>query len=98
MEPNNQAPGQNDIMPEVKPTLLQAIEKDNSQNGKTPKKRKKRKPIMTLLRVVISLVLIAIGIFLILFLVARAAKYDSIPAMLQRMIVELELMWQRIIY
>jgi len=31
-------------------------------------------------------------------LVARAAKYETIGAMLESMFVELRLMWQRIIY
>jgi len=95
---NNQTPEQIDNMPEIKPTLMQTIALENQQDGKAKKKKKKRRPVSALLRIVISLIIIAAGIYLILFLVARAAKYDSIPAMLQRMIVELELMWQRIIY
>jgi len=52
----------------------------------------------TLIRIVIALIIIAVGTYLILYLVARAAKYDTIAAMLSSMLVELELMWQRILY
>jgi len=100
MENNNQTPEQNDAMQNFVPTVIKMADRDQSHDSDKPakKKKKKRKPIITLLRIVISLILIAAGIYLILFLVAKAAKYDSIPAMLQRMFVELELMWQRIIY
>lgn len=67
---------------------------------KSPKKKKKRgkEPLYkTVLRVVISIVLLAIGVFIILLLVAKAARFDSIASMLQHMSVELSLMWQRII-
>lgn len=61
------------------------------------KKDKKREGVPKyLLRVIIALVILAVGIFLILFFVAKAARYDSIGAMLQHMGVELQLMWQRI--
>jgi len=53
---------------------------------------------MTIIRIVVSVIIIVLGVYLILYLVMRAAKYDSIQAMLQRMFVELELMWQRIRY
>ena len=52
----------------------------------------------TIIRTVIALVIIAIGVYLILYLVARAAKYETISAMLQSMFIELELMWQRVLY
>ena len=60
------------------------------------KKKQKRHPIRSLLRILIALIIIAGGIYLILFLVAYFAKYESIPAMLASMRVELDLMWQRI--
>ena len=99
MDNNEQIPEQNDTIQEYIPVISQTLVQDIDSDGDKPKKKKKkRRPIVTLLRIVLSLVLIAVGIFLILWLVARAAKYDSIPAMLQRMFVELELMWQRILY
>ena len=52
----------------------------------------------TIIRTVIALVIIAVGVYLILYLVARAAKYETISAMLQSMFIELELMWQRVLY
>jgi len=61
-------------------------------------KKKKSSLLMLLIRTVIALAVIAVGIYIILYLVARAAKYDSIAAMLDSMFVELGLMWQRIIY
>jgi len=52
----------------------------------------------TVIRTVIALVIIAVGVYLILYLVARAAKYETISAMLHSMFIELELMWQRVLY
>jgi len=60
------------------------------------KRKQKRHPIKSLLRILIALVIIAAGIYLILFAVAYFAKYDSIAAMLESMRAELSLMWQRI--
>jgi flagellar basal body-associated protein FliL len=71
---------------------------ENTENKEPPKKKKKKKrgPLWTLLRILIALVLIAVGTALILYIVALAAKYESVAAMLRSMLVELELMWQRI--
>ena len=52
----------------------------------------------TVIRTVLAIIIIAVGTYLILYLVARAAKYETISAMLQSMFIELELMWQRILY
>jgi hypothetical protein len=73
-------------------------EGDSSDAKKNPtgKRKRKRHPVKSLLRILIALVVIAAGIFLILFAVAYFAKYDSIPAMLESMRAELALMWQRI--
>lgn len=60
------------------------------------KKIKKEKPRNTLLRILISLVVLALGVYLILFVVAKAGRFDSIGSMLQHMSVEVSLMWQRI--
>ena len=62
----------------------------------TRKRRRKKHPGRAALRTIIALVVIAVGIYLILYFIAMAAKYDTIPAMLQSMGVELSLMWQRI--
>jgi len=67
------------------------------QKGKPAKKRKRKRHIgITLLRLVIALIVIAVGIYLILYIVAYAARYESIGAMLEHMNIELSLMWQRI--
>jgi len=68
----------------------------NSEEVPLVKRKRKRHPVKSLLRILLALVVIAGGIFLILFVVAYLAKYDSIPAMLESMRVELSLMWQRI--
>lgn len=62
------------------------------------KKKKKKEPGRKLaLRIIISVVVIALGIYLILYLVARAAMYDSIGSMLQHMFNELSIMVERIL-
>lgn len=61
------------------------------------KKTGKETGVKALIRILITLVIIALGIFLILFLVAKAGRFDSIGSMLQHMWVELSLMWQRIL-
>ena len=68
-----------------------------TNKGKPSKKRKRKKHIgMTLLRLIIALFVIAVGVYLILYIVAYAAKYETIGAMLESMNIELSLMWQRI--
>jgi len=100
MDTDNQVTNQsdNDRAPEGLPSLMQIVEKQKSSDPFKKFKKKRSGFAVTLIRIIISLLLIAGGIYLILFLVARAAKYDSIQAMLQSMFIELELMWQRIIY
>ena len=97
METNGQVTETNDDAPAGLPGLTNINEKATNEEPKK-KKKKKRSAVVTLIRIVVSLVIITVGIYLILFFVARAAKYDSIQAMVQSMLVELELMWQRIIY
>ena len=70
------------------PTAQTAPEEDRAAKEKWKR---------VLLRVIVSLAAIAVGIFIILFCVAKAAQYDSISSMLQHMGGELALMWQRII-
>ena len=49
-----------------------------------------------LIRVLLYLVIIAVGIFAVLLLIAKAALYDSIGSMLRHMWGELQLMGERI--
>ena len=72
-------------------------EEVRTDSAEKPKKKNKEPGHKTLLRVIISILIVAVGIYLILFLVARAAMYDSIGSMLQHMFVELSVMWQRIL-
>jgi len=59
---------------------------------------KARKTVLaTLFRVIISLIVIVIGVYLVLYVVSVAARFESISAMLQSMRIELDLMWQRIV-
>jgi len=72
---------------------------DNQADGDAiTEKKKKGSLLWSIIRILISIVVIAVGVFIILYLVARYAKYDSISSMLQSMWIELGLMWQRIIY
>jgi len=92
-EPQPETPAEQTAEVQPKPK-----EDESSAAKKEPKGKRKRKrhPIRSLLRILIALIIIAGGIYLILFLVAYFAKYESIPAMLASMRVELDLMWQRI--
>ena len=81
-------------MPEKKDDA--AALRDDFVRSSKRRKRHKRSPLWSLLKLIIALVVIAVGIFAILYIVAIAAKYDTIRAMLDSMMVELELMWQRI--
>jgi len=54
--------------------------------------------LWSVIRFLICIIIIAVGVYVILYIIARAAKYDSISSMLQSMFIELELMWQRVIY
>ena len=69
-----------------------------ASKGKPGRKRnRKRQPVRALLRIIISLAVIAGGIWLILFVVMLFSNYTSISQMLGAMRIELELMWERII-
>ena len=94
-----------DVNKDVNEEQLKENEEQSKENEEQPKEneeqsKKKAKPSVwwTILRIVIALVIIAAGVFLILYIIARAAKYETILAMLQSMYIELELMWQRIRY
>ena len=80
-----------------------AIEPDDSRYGERQgqdkkKKHKKKKESLgkRILRIVIYFVIIAILIFAVLTLIAYAAKYPSISAMLNHMWGELQLMGDRV--
>ncbi len=81
---------QNQVQPAAQTPEAIAAGQNDTNGKKLPKWAK------TLIRVVIILAIIALGIFLILFFVAKASRYDSIGSMLQHMFTELWLMWQRI--
>jgi uncharacterized protein HemX len=91
--PQPEAPAEQTAEAEPKPDEGKAPVTKKEPKGK---RKRKRHPIKSLLRILIALIIIAGGIYLILFLVAYFAKYESIPAMLASMRVELDLMWQRI--
>lgn len=62
-----------------------------------PKKRKgKDSGLKVLLRIVIALAVIAVGIFLILWIVASVGGYGSIGNLLQFLFGEISMAWQRI--
>ena len=72
-------------------------EAETTEEAEPQKKKNKESVRKTLIRVVISLLVIAIGVFLISFFVAKASLYDSIGSMLSHMFGEVSLMWERII-
>jgi t-SNARE complex subunit (syntaxin) len=67
-----------------------------SEKNEKKDKKKKENAGKTALRIIIAIIVIVVGIFLVLFFVAKAAKYDSIGSMLSHMGGELGLMWERI--
>lgn len=78
--------------------LDEPVQQDSPAPAPPKKKRRgKESGLKTFLRILITLAVIALGIFLILFVVAKAGRFDSIGSMLRHMGVELSLMWQRII-
>ena len=93
VEPQPEAQAEQTAEVQPKPNESESAVAKEKPKGK---KKQKRHPIRSLLRILIALIIIAGGIYLILFLVAYFAKYESIPAMLASMRVELDLMWQRI--
>ena len=60
------------------------------------KKRKKQSAGIAILRTVLVLLIIAVGVFGVLYIVAKASAHESLGAMLRHMQQELSLMWQRI--
>lgn len=74
----------------------QPEKEETAKRSDRQKQKNKEAGGKTLLRVIISIVVIVVGIFLILFFVAKAAKYDSIGSMLNDMSIDLGLMWERI--
>jgi len=76
---------------------LQA-EKKVIDNDSQETDKKQRNMFMLLIRIIVTILIIAAGTLLILYIVARAAKYESIGVMIQSMLIELELMRQRVFY
>ena len=65
--------------------------KEELESEKIKETRRKK-----LIRVLLYLVIISVGIFAVLFLISKAALYDSIGSMLRHMWGELQLMGERI--
>jgi hypothetical protein len=97
-ETQDDAPATPQAEPQAEPQEGDSVVAKKAPPKTAPPKKSKRKrhPIKSLLRILLALVLIAGGIYLILFIVAYASRYDSIASMLERMFDELSLMWQRI--
>lgn len=88
-------------MQNIEPRPQEEMPRDEalSQEGADGKKKKKKTregAHWTLVRILVAILILALGIFLILFFVAKASHFDSIGSMLQHMFIELGLMWQRI--
>jgi len=98
MEKKNETTGQEKIVAETEKTQILSDEHTQADKPEKKENEKKRRILILIIKIVVVILLIAIGTFLILFIVARAAKYETIGAMLQSMLIELELMWQRVIY
>ena len=71
-------------------TDLSDHEKEDEDNDKEPVRK-------TFIRVLASILIIVVSVFLLLLIVSRAAQYESIPAMLQDMSADLGLMVQRVL-
>ena len=85
---------------ENRPIEVNEEQKNNptaQQQEPTKKKKKKQSAGMIILRIFITILIIAVGIFGIIFIVAKASGRESIIEMLRHMQNELSLMWQRII-
>jgi len=91
MENNNevQAAETNDESTVVEEEVITEEEEEEEKKDKEPFKK-------TLIRVIISILIIAVGIFLVLWIVSLAAQYDSISDMLRDMSNEVNLMIRRI--
>lgn len=94
MEPTTQEPRQE--TPDTDITRQDPSAEEETLNGPGKKKKKQRGALGTILRIVIAVVILVVGVFIILFIVAKASHFDSIGTMLQHMFTELGLMWQRI--
>lgn len=71
----------------------------NTDEARTEQQEERRKKTRnhTLLRVVLTILGIVLAVWLLLFIVAVAAKYPSIPAMLSDMAREVASGWQRVV-
>jgi len=96
MDINNYSPEQEDNSADTLPSLQELVDKNKILNIEAPQKKKNKSIVRTIIRIVVSILVIAIGIYLILWLVSRAAKYETISEMLQHMWEHLQIMWERI--
>jgi len=79
------------------PEPKKAVDKYSADNEEDLGKKEDKEPARkTLIRVLVSILIIAVGIFLVLWIVSIAAQYESISAMLQDMGNEVGLMIRRI--
>jgi len=61
----------------------QAVQPQKDNKGKKGKKKRKKSAVGTVIKLLVWLLIIALGIFLTLFLAARIGEFESIPAMLE---------------
>jgi len=61
----------------------QAVQPQKDNKGKKVKKKRKKSAVGTVIKLLVWLLIIALGIFLTLFLAARIGEFESIPAMLE---------------
>jgi len=96
---NETVPDNNDESSPLHAILQQKPQNDQYHyDERSFTKRFKGSFLWSIIRFLICIVIIAVGVYVILYIIARGAKYDSISSMLQSMFIELELMWQRVIY
>lgn len=91
-----QQPAPQPPAPESGPQYQPENDPNRQAAGTGAKGRKKKKTLKFIVRLIIILAVIALGTFLILWVVMRAGKYESIRQMLDQMFIDLDLMWKRI--
>jgi len=96
MDSENSSPEQVDNSTDAFPSLQELVDKNDTTDIEAPKNKKNRSLLLTIVRIVVSIIVIVIGVYLILWLVSRAAKYETISEMLGHMWEHLQIMWERI--
>ena len=75
---------------------------EDSAGGSKDKKSAKKSPVKhealvkTLVRIIISIAIIAGGIFIVLYIISVAGQFESMGSMIRHMLSELQLMSERI--